>query len=61
MSDIKAVAMDKMKIFIDWNKKNWNAGGKDRWKVIGLWIFVLAVFGNASKDESTQVQSESKA
>lgn len=60
MSDIKTVVVDKMKFFIEWNKKNWNSGGKDRWKVIGLWVFVLAVLGSANKDESRNVQSESR-
>lgn len=35
----------KFDSFVEWNKKNWKAGGKERGKVIGLWIIVVAVIG----------------
>lgn len=56
MSDIKSLILQKTKTFIEWNKKNWSAGGKNRWKVIGLWVVVLVVLSNGSKNESKDSQ-----
>ena len=44
---------EKFEVFVEWNKKNWKAGGKDRWKVIGLWVVVLSVLGALGEDRKT--------
>lgn len=52
MSDIKSLILEKIKKFIEWNKENWSSGGKNRWKVIALWVVILVVFSGGNNNES---------
>jgi hypothetical protein len=51
----KSILLEKVITFIEWNKKNWNSGGKNRWKVIGLWVFIFAILGHGSNHESSHL------
>ena len=61
MNALLLSSTDKIKIFVEWNKKNWNSGKKDKWKVIGVWILVFVVFSILFRpDEKTSNQIGTK-
>lgn len=52
---------DKVSIFLEWNKKNWKAGGKDRWKVLGLWVVTLGVLVALLSNDEQQNTSDNES
>lgn len=40
---IKEVILRRVRQFANWNITSWKVGGIGRWKVIGLWLIILAI------------------
>jgi hypothetical protein len=50
----------QIKKFILWNKEKWSSGGKERWKVIFLWLFVIGFIGQMLEDDTSPDNSPTK-
>lgn len=44
--------------FLEWNKTNWMAGGKSRWKVIGIWFFIFIISSSMFQQEADNIPIE---
>lgn len=57
LNQLRTILLEKSKKlisnFTQWHNKNWNAGGKDRWKIIGLWMLVFAVVYSTTINNKT--------